>query len=112
MSTRKQYSPHCYDNFFVLFAKLLDYFKDAITTEENLSFQFFLVCVCLIFCHLVIIRVTGFSPSLLVIVFFCIYYTRQHCFIVYPKQHLPHSYSACLCDKSLRTNIAYYSTQN
>lgn len=41
MSTRKQYSPHCYDNFFVLLAKLLDYFKDAITTEENLSFQFF-----------------------------------------------------------------------
>ena len=47
MSTRKQYSPHCYDNFFVLLAKLLDYFKDAITTEENLSFQFFFFGVCL-----------------------------------------------------------------
>lgn len=77
MSTRKQYSPHCYHNILVLLAKLLDYFKDAITTEENLSFQFFLVCVCLIFCHLVIIRVTGFSPSLLVIDFFFFAYTIQ-----------------------------------
>ena len=107
MSTRKQYSPHCYMIApCVVFSQTL---QRSHTTDESLSLHL-LLCVCLNLLSLkTITRVTGFSPLLLVIAFLYIYLTRLHRFVVNAKyKDLPHTYSVCLCEREPENNHSIF----